>query len=149
MFAYVYKPVTDELFTATKGGGAYKNGQPIHISNRPIERCWLELSAPFSLPSVAPMAAAIRAQINGFRVVGDFTLVAEGKIDAHLVYQTHGKAWDYAPRALLLAEADAKVRNVGSGSYDYRNFDLLAASPVVFDILMPIITESLKAEAKS
>src|SRR5690554_162361 len=32
--AVVYQPLTDELFAATRGGGATRNGEPIHVSAR-------------------------------------------------------------------------------------------------------------------
>ncbi len=137
----VYKFVTDELFTAIRGQGAYKNGQPIHTSQRSLDRMWMEIATPLSEPAVASILAPIRKVINGYRVSGDFTLSVEGKIDALLVYKVGGGDWDYAPRGLLFQEAGAKVANIGSDTYDYRNHDFLAAPAHVFDQLMAIINQ--------
>lgn len=143
VFAFVYRPITDELFVASKGGGTYKNGRPVHVSVRPIERAWIELSSPLMTPEAIAVMQAVKPHINGFRKVGEFVHVAEGQMEGQLLYQWGGKAWDIAPRALLIQEAGGKVANLGTTTYDFRNNDALMASPAVFDTLMPIITEVL------
>jgi myo-inositol-1(or 4)-monophosphatase len=139
----VYKFNTDETFAAIKGQGAYKNGHPLKCSQRVLSRTWIELSVPFTNADTTPMLEEVRKMTNGYRVIGDFTLVLEGKVDAMLAYKSGGGDWDYAPRALLMQEAGAKVANLGSNSYDYKNHDFLAASPAVFDQLMPVIKRFL------
>lgn len=143
VFTLVYRPVTDELFTASKGNGAFNNGERITVSNRPLKRAWLELSVPITDPSAVSVTQAVRRQINGFRTMGEFTYVAQGQIDGQLVYKSGGGPWDYAPRALLISEAGGRVANIGSDSYDFRNNDFLATNPVIFDDLMKTITEAL------
>ena len=138
----VYKFVTDEWFTAIAGQGAFKNGQAIHCSQRPLSRTWVELSSPFTDPTAVPVINAVRKLTNGYRMIGDFTLTAEGKVDALLLYKTAGGDWDCAPRALLMQEAGAKVANIGSTEYDYKNHDFLAANPAIFDELMAAIVEA-------
>jgi fructose-1,6-bisphosphatase/inositol monophosphatase family enzyme len=125
-----------------KGQGSLKNGQLIHCSRRPLKRCWIELAAPLSDSATFPVLSAVSKLVNGYRVVGDFTLVAEGKIDAKLSYHASGGDWDYAPQMLLLKEAGAKVANLGSEGYDYRNHDFLASSPAVFDQLIEAINNA-------
>lgn len=143
VYALVYRPFTDELFTARAGKGAFCNGQRLTISQRPLSRVWVELSAPVSQTEVTAVLQPLQKIINGFRTTGEFTYVAQGKIDAHLIYKAHGQTWDYAPRALLIAEAGGTVRNVGSDSFDYRNGDILAASPTIFDELMAAIVSGI------
>lgn len=146
VFTFVYNPIKDELFTAVKAGGAFKNGQSLHASSRPLDRAWIEISAPIQKPEVAHVVSAVRQQVNAISVIREFTLVAEGKLDGQLMYKTGGGPWDYAPRALLGMETGAKVRNIGSDSYDFRNNDMLIASPLIFDELMDIITQTIRSE---
>lgn len=139
VYALVNKPFSNELFTAQKGGGSFKNGQAVHIGSRPLSRAWIELSAPLGDNASIPVVQAVRKQINGFRTLGEFTYVVEGKIDGQLIYKSGGGPWDYAPRALMVAEAGGRVANIGSDSYDYRNNDVLMANSVIFDDLMATI----------
>ena len=37
---------------------------------------------------------------------------------------------------LLIQEAGGRVENIGSKGYDYRNLQIVAANPVIFDVLM-------------
>lgn len=144
VFALVYKPVTDELFTARKGGGSFKNGQAVHVSDRPLERAWIELSVPLENPEVIPVVQAVRRRVNGYRLLGDFTYIVEGKVDGQLIYKPGGGAWDYAPRALMISEAGGRVANLGQADYAYRNFDMLACNPSIFDELMTTIAAAIK-----
>lgn len=144
VFTLIYNPVLDELFVATKGGGAFKNGRQIHVSTRPIEWAWVEFSGPLQDPEVLRVVQSLRGHINSFSMIRDFTMIAQGKLDAQLIYKSGGGPWDYAPRALLGREAGAKVANIGSDDYDFRNNDMLIANPLIFDELMTVVTKAVK-----
>lgn len=144
VFTFVYRPIADELFTASLGNGAFKNGQPIHVSTRPLSRAWIELSTPLATQESVAIMQAIKPQVSGCRTIGEFTYVAEGQLDGLLVYNSGGGPWDYAPRALLVSEAGGRVANTGRNTYDFRNSDVLMANPLIFDDLMRIITEATK-----
>ena len=138
VFAFVYRPITDELFIASEGNGTFKNGEPVHVSNRSLERTWVDISFS-SFGTDSAVLERLQQFIKGYRTTGEFTYVIEGKIDAQLLYKAGGGAWDYAPRALLFKEAGGKVTNIGSDTYDIRNNDVLMANPVIFDELMKTI----------
>lgn len=144
LFVFIYKPVTDELYIAIKGKGATKNGQPISIGKRPLSRAWIDVSLPNNDRDIE-LLRQLGPLINGYRRIGDFTLVAEGKIDGALLLNSGGGLWDYAPRGLLLAEAGAKVVNVGSDNYDFRNFNFIATNPVIFNEIQKIIKKEYAA----
>jgi fructose-1,6-bisphosphatase/inositol monophosphatase family enzyme len=65
----------------------------------------------------------------------EFALVASGKLEGRVNHRPFGKAWDYAPGTLLVSEAGGIVANVGKRSYDYRDYDLIAACPQVYRAL--------------
>jgi fructose-1,6-bisphosphatase/inositol monophosphatase family enzyme len=143
VFTLVYRPISDELLIATKGGGAFKNGQAIHASSRPLSRAWIDLSISITDNSAINLVQKIRPHINGFRNIGEFTFVAQGQIDGQLLYRAGGGPWDYAPRALLMSEAGGRVANIGSDTYDFRNNDALMTNSVIFDDLMKIIVAAI------
>ena len=62
----------------------------------------------------------------------EYAMVASGKLDARISLDPYGKIWDFAPGSLLVAEAGGVVANIGSKGYDYRNFNFIAANPVIY-----------------
>lgn len=145
VFTFVYRPIVDELLIATKGGGAFNNGQPIHVSSRPLSRAWIDLASPVMDDASVAVSQAVRQLVNGYRTVGEFTFVAQGQIDGQLVYKSGGGPWDYAPRALLVSEAGGRVANIGSDTYDFRKKDMLATNPIIFDDIMQAINQTIQA----
>jgi myo-inositol-1(or 4)-monophosphatase len=143
VFTCIYKPVSDEIYVAAKGEGAYRNGKPISIESRPIERSWIELAALYKDPATINIINSLNKRINGFRTIGEFTYVAEGRLDGLLGYKAGGGPWDYAPRALLIQEAGGRVANIGKDSYDFKNTDFLMANPEIFDEMMGVITDAI------
>lgn len=144
IFALVYKPVSDELYVAAEGEGTFRNGTPVSVSTRPLSRARVELSTLLDDPSVWPFVSKLASSINSIRTADEFLFVVEGKFDGHIVYKSDTKPWDNAPRALLMQEAGARVANLGTDSYDYRNSDMLAAPPGIFDDLMDIFISTIK-----
>ena len=69
-----------------------------------------------------------KAGSSGF----EFAMVASGKLDGRLCFDSYGKDYDFAPGSLLVEEAGGVVANIGSREYDYRNGNFIAANPLVF-----------------
>jgi myo-inositol-1(or 4)-monophosphatase len=140
VYAFVYRFIPDELFIAKKGGGAYKNNQPIKVSDRPLDKAWIEIDTTyFGRPEAIPLIQAVESKIHRLRKIDDFTFVPQGRVDGHIVYKAGGKVWDYPPRALLISEAGGRVANIGSDTYHYRDLSLLATNPLIFDDLKQAI----------
>ena len=138
VFTVVYRVLSDEMFVARQGGGTYRDGQKLTVSQRPLERMRLELSCTTTDVAVWSDIAVLEERIEAIRTTDEFLYVVEGKLDAHLVYKSDTKPWDNAPRMLLMAETGAKVANLGSDAYDYTQGDWLAANPAVFDQIAKI-----------
>ncbi len=135
VFCVVYKFVTDELFIASKGKGATKNGQLIQVSDRPLNRAWIEYGTDLKKPKSARRYVGIRPHVNGYTLMRDFTTIAIGGCDGAIWDEGKGGPWDYAPRALMIKEAGGIVTNTGSDSYDFKNNNFIAANPRIFDKL--------------
>lgn len=116
----VYNPLLDELFTATRGGGAFLNGAPISVSRCDALRNALLISEFGSDRKEEYMNikfANMRAVINdahGLRCVGSAALnlcaIAAGRADAYFEFGIH--CWDVAAGALVLSEAGGVVSNL-------------------------------------
>lgn len=141
--SYIYNFVTDELFSAQRGNGAYKNGNPIHVSTRELKNAFVEIEANVEDDTYARIARETR--LVGMlapktMVAGHvFTLIAEGKIEGRITYKPYGHLHDYAPGSLLVEEAGGIVRNIGTPTdtqYNVFDYNFIAGNPSVVESLL-------------
>jgi myo-inositol-1(or 4)-monophosphatase len=109
----VYNPISEELFSAHAGGGAYRNGQRIHVSARQeLEGCrmlgdkaMLAHSAWDTPPNRPwpPMDIETRSSI-AYRIA----LVADGAFDAMLALSAK-RDWDMAAADIIVTEAGGRA----------------------------------------
>jgi myo-inositol-1(or 4)-monophosphatase len=111
----IYNPVSQELFSAEKGGGAFLNGKRIQTSSYTT---LTESLVAVSFPTVTTMYTPdMRAFLNSIpecqaiRRSGSSALnmayVAAGRFDAAWAFRTH--PWDVAAGTLLVREAGGVV----------------------------------------
>lgn len=138
-FSVIYDFLNDIMYHATRGEGAFQNGERFHISQREPERAIVIFETRlFDVPENVKLASEISRRFHGMRslVSGiEFVFVATGKVEARVCFDPWGKDYDYAAGSLLVEEAGGIVANVGSSSYDFRNTNMIAASPAVFHVL--------------
>lgn len=143
--AVVYDPVRNDLFTATKGAGAYLNDKRIRVTK--LDRLANALLAsghgagPRAQADYLKMYAAVGERCQAIRKAGsaalDLANVAAGRSDGY--YEKGLKAWDIAAGALLVTEAGGIVGEF-SGESDYlHKGDIIAASPKVFGQLVTLL----------
>ncbi|SDX36218.1 myo-inositol-1(or 4)-monophosphatase [Marininema mesophilum] len=132
----IYNPMTDELFTAEKGKGAWLNDEPIQVST---EATLAESLLASGFPSGDP--AGMR-QINTDGILKLSPQVrnirAGGSAALHLAYVAAGRltgfweldlnAWDLAAGALLVMEAGGKATDTIGGSYEIGVRHILATN---------------------
>ncbi len=144
--AVVADPVRDEVFTATLGGGAFRNGQPITASSKDDLATALiatgfnydhavRLRQATSLASILPKVRDIR-RVGGAAV--DICLVACGRADAH--YEEGLSIWDVAAAALIATEAGAAHTEFG-GQPDKPGLTVIS-SPGIHDDLIALLHEA-------
>lgn len=138
-FSVIYDFLNDVLYHAQRGQGAYQNGERIKISERKPERSLIILETKlFQEQKNIELASRMQDRLHVMRslVAGyEFTMVATGKVEGRVCSDPYGKDYDYAPGSLLVSEAGGIVANIGSTAYDYRQCNLIAASPQVFRAL--------------
>ena len=141
----VYNPITEECFTAFKGGGAKLNGTAIHVADRDtIEDCRM-LSDRQMLGHAAwntppnrpwpPMHIESRASI-AYRIV----LVAAGQFDAMMALSSK-RDWDLAAAQVIATEAGAILTTHTGAAMRYNGESTLkpsvvAAGPKLHALLM-------------
>jgi myo-inositol-1(or 4)-monophosphatase len=145
IMSIIYNFVTDEYYLAIKGQGATRNGHPIHVSDRPLNRAYITLNVGMRLPE--GFAYALRRVSGGqprYNASGaEASYIANGAVDGIIVVGVKGP-WDHAPGALLMQEAGARIENLFSDTYNYRDFRYVAANPVIFDELKKVAEAAVK-----
>ena len=118
----VYDPYADELFLATRGGGAFLNGEPIHVSGaQTMKECLVSVGTAPYYHDIADenfdLIKRVFLDSQDIRRIGsaaiDLAYVACGRTDAF--FERNLKPWDYAAGALLVQEAGAGSRTSRAG----------------------------------
>ena len=114
----VYSPARNELFTAEKGKGAFKNGKPIHVSPRPFSNGLFCTAMSTYRKELAKTCSDIIYDIymrcNDTRRWGAAALeicyIAEGLVE--LYFEMRLQPWDYAAASVVLTEAGGCIASV-------------------------------------
>lgn len=145
---------TNECFTATRGGGAFRNGEPISVSAiEEPSRALIGTGFPFG--ANAPLDvylrhfAAVAPHTAGMRRPGsaalDLVHVACGHFDAF--WELTLKPWDFAAGMLLVREAGGVVTTVAGGDVPLTNTSLLAGNPVMHRWLARTLADATPASS--
>jgi myo-inositol-1(or 4)-monophosphatase len=144
--ACIYDPTRNDLFTATKGEGAYCNERRIRVSKcEKMADALIGTGFPFrdmsKLDLYTRMFKTVTEQAAGLRRPGaaslDLAYVAMGRFDAF--FETGLAAWDVAAGALLITEAGGLVGNfMGEQNYLHAA-NILAGAPRVFGQLVSLL----------
>ena len=111
----VYSPWREELYSAEKWKGAFCNGKPIHVSDRPFEKGLLFTAMSLYRKDLAKTCSDIiydlYMECNDVRRTGsaavELCLMAAGF--AELYFEMRLMPWDYAAALLILKEAGGTV----------------------------------------
>ena len=107
----VYLPRTNELFHAERGKGAFLNGKPIHVSDRPFQNGIMCTALAVYHKEYAKVCSDIICdtfmQCNDIRRFGaaapELCYLAMGRCELYFEYLL--SPWDYAAASLILTEA--------------------------------------------
>lgn len=152
----VYNPVSDEMFTAIKGGGAYLNGEKLHVSaSTDVGLMVVGTGLPTPNLSLYPGAYqrldAIRAPIGAVRVVGSAAnscaYVACGRLTGY--FEETGFV-DTAAGILLVEEAGGVVTDWWGRGPDVfeRTGTLLVANAATHAFLMEKLQDVPRKEPR-
>ena len=153
--AVIYDPIRNELFTATRGRGAYLNDHRMRVSKRSsLQGCLLGTGFPFkefdSIDNYLAMFRDLAQKTSGIRRAGAATLdlayVAAGRLDGFWEYGL--SPWDMAAGSLLITEAGGLVGDfLGNGTH-MESGNLVAGNPKLFSQLIqslaPYLNDKLK-----
>ena len=149
--ACIYDPSRNDLFTATKGRGAYMNDRRLRVSKRTrLNECLISTGFPFRTGDNFKQYLAIMADLMprtaGLRRPGaaalDLAYVAAGFTDGF--FETGLSPWDVAAGSLLVTEAGGLVGNLTGEPEFLDQRECLAAAPRIYGQLVPLLSKYSK-----
>lgn len=151
LLGVIYNPCSDEMFTATKGGGAFMNGQPLKVSDTP-ELSQAVLTSGFAYDRRTNPDNNL-AQWNAFTLIArdmrrfgsaalDLCGVAAGRGDGF--WERNLNPWDAVAGMLIAREAGAIVTDYEGDPMPHTKPDgrYLAANPMLHPQMMAVLRES-------
>jgi myo-inositol-1(or 4)-monophosphatase len=144
--AVVYDPTRNDLFTATRGRGAFMNDRRIRVSKRTrLEQCLISTGFPYrrgdDFPTYLKMMSDVMQRAAGLRRPGaaalDLAYVAAGFADGF--FETGLKPWDIAAGSLLVTEAGGLIGNFTGEAGELDQAECLAATPRVYAQLVQLL----------
>ncbi len=144
--AVVYDPNRNELFTASKGGGAFLNEKRIRVSKRSkLNEALIGTGFPYRMFDHVDAYLAIFKEVAqktaGMRRPGaaslDLAWVACGRMDGF--WELGLSPWDMAAGVLLISEAGGLVGDL-SGEPNYlKTGNIVGGNPKIFAQLLQLI----------
>ena len=140
--AVIYDPLRQELFTASRGGGAMLNNRRIRVSKQKhLEGALLGTGFPFKeqerLDEYLNGFRALFPMTAGFRRAGaaslDLAYVACGRLDGF--WELGLKPWDIAAGALLAKEAGGMISDICGDENYMKTGNIVAATPEIFNMM--------------
>jgi myo-inositol-1(or 4)-monophosphatase len=144
----VYDPTRAELFTAEQGGGAFLNGQRLHVSSADeLIDALLVTGFPYDVhkrtDELVTMFGAFLGRARAVRRLGsaalDLCYVAAGRFDGY--WEQHLWPWDVAAGALIVSEAGGAVTGMDGSEFDPAAAHLVASNGRVHAAMLDVITD--------
>ncbi len=144
--AVVYDPTRNDLFTATKGRGAYCNDRRMRVSKRVrLADSLLSTGFPYrkgdNFNSYLNLMGDVMKVSAGLRRPGaaalDLAYVAAGRTDGF--FEKGLRPWDVAAGALLVTEAGGLVGNFTGEANFIDQEECIAANPKIYGQLVTVV----------
>lgn len=143
----IYNPLSDELFTATKGSGAQLNDRRIRVSEcKNFENALIGTGFAFRLskePIEVPLKRLrdVLEQCGDLRRLGsaalDLAYVAAGRFDGY--WEVGLKPWDVAAGGLLVREAGGFITDFAGTDKYLETASVVAGTPKVYPMLLELL----------
>lgn len=148
--AVIYDPGRNDLFTATRGVGAFLNETRLRVSKRAqLKPSLIGTGFPFRelahIDTYLAMLRDVMHNTSGVRRAGaaslDLAYVAAGRLDAF--WELGLSPWDIAAGALLITEAGGLVGDLEGNDGYFESGNILAGNPKVFAHMIQLLSRHL------
>ncbi len=143
----IFQPLSNEVFFAQSGKGAFLNGDKINVS-APVgfDKSLIALGLPYAKSKSVPLihaAESVIKQAYAFRHLGaialDLAYVAAGHLDG--VFFTHLAWWDVAAGMLLIQEAGGMISDFTGNALNPAYNSCIAGGLQVYETLQSLLRD--------
>jgi len=147
VYGVVYDPLRDEMFTASKGDGAFLNDRRMRVTKREsLAGALLATGFPYRqrrhLGAQLDMTRALLGEAEDIRRTGsaalDLAYVAAGRLDGY--FETGLNPWDMAAGVLLVREAGGQCSDFAGKAGMPENGNLIAGNHFVAAAMAKVIS---------
>jgi len=147
----ILNPVTDELFLAERGKGAFLNDKRIRVAARKnmgeaVLSCGLPHYGRGDLELFRKEFSAIQDKVAGIRRFGaaalDLAFIAAGRFDIY--WERNLSPWDMAAGTLIVREAGGYVTDLDDKDEMFTKGHVAAGNPVLHGELLKILKDAAK-----
>jgi myo-inositol-1(or 4)-monophosphatase len=148
--AVIYDPTRNDLFTASRGRGAYLNDRRLRVSKRKeLADCLIGTGFPYTrfehLGAYMDILRDMMQKTSGLRRPGsaalDLAYTAAGRYDGF--FETALKPWDIAAGCLLIIEAGGMVGDLQGNDAYLKSGHVCAGNPVIYPQMLQVIAPHL------
>ena len=148
--AAVLNPARDEIYTATRGGGSFLNGEPVRVSqartlDKSLVGCGFYYDRGDMMRStLASIEEFFGQNVHGIRRFGsaalDLCLVGCGHFGGFFEYEL--SLWDFAAGRLFVEEAGGKVTSASGDEIPLAKTSVLASNGLLHDAMLSITSRN-------
>lgn len=143
----IYDPHRNEIFTATKNGGAFMNGKPIHVGEESsLGDAVVAMGSPPAEESMLMSLKGVKAlmpKVRTIRMLGSAALmlawVANGRLTCYWEYDL--SSWDISAGALIIQEAGGRFTDLEGTDFNLRTRKMCATNGKVHDDILEVLNE--------
>ncbi len=144
--AVIYDPLLDELYHAVRGGGAFRNQQPIRVSReRELGRALVATGFAYdrlegrldNLDHFRDMLMSSRALRRDGSAALDLCYVASGRLDGY--WELRLSPWDVAAGILIVEEAGGRVSDLAGGPAPRSGLQIVASNGHVHEAMLGVL----------
>jgi myo-inositol-1(or 4)-monophosphatase len=148
----IYDPTRKELFVAERGGGAFLNGRPIHVSGAAtLVESMLVTGFPYDIhkriPEIVGLFGDFVGRARAVRRLGsaalDLCYVAAGRMDGF--WEQDLKPWDIAAGTIIVEEAGGRVTDFAGEAHSSRRSQLLATNGIIHEQMLDLTRAFLRS----
>lgn len=139
----IYMPITDELYVAQEGKGAYCNGKRIRVSDKDLNQTTLiyDSSIRMKKDEMLEKLHILSDKVFNIRMFGctvrSLSFIAEGKAEAEVEF--NDQVWDYAAGLLIVEEAGGLSTDFNGNRWNINTKGYIASNKVVHEPLIKIM----------
>lgn len=153
--AAIFDPVRDEMFTASRGSGAFLNNRRLRVSQQKnLENALLATGFPYHdfsyIDAYMESLKSFMTSTAGIRRAGsaalDLAYVACGRVDGF--WEFNLKPWDIAAGVLIIQEAGGLSTDFNGGDNYLNSGNIIAANPKLYKEMAQTIGKTVPTELR-